>query len=158
MYVPTSTVPLPSLTFASSSGSAALQPCSAYAPPNFTGLDNNPDNSYVAMYPPYPMGNTVTVITGKAPTQVRYWSLCSYLWTSAVVDCRYDGDTPLNDGYYHLVLGKLAQKSIVAAAGYTYLQYAGMVMLRNLLGNQTTGDYAPVVKTCLITDRSCIGG
>ena len=109
------------------------------------------------MYPPYPTGGTVTVIAGKAPTQVRYWSMCSYLWTTAVADCRYDGNTPLVNGRYHLVLGQPGQKSAIVAAGYTYLQYAGMVMLRNLLGNQTTGAYAPDVKTCAITDRACIG-
>ena len=103
------------------------------------------------------MGNSVTVISGKAPTQVRYWSLCSYLWTAALVGCRYDGNISLNNGYYQVVLGQVEQRSAIVAAGYTYLQWAGIVVLRDLLGNQTTGNYAPLVKTCAITDRACIG-
>jgi hypothetical protein len=157
VYVPNGSVQLPSLTFTTNSGSVNVPTCSAYtAPTSLSGPFNNPDNVFVQMYPPYPTGSTVTVIAGKAPTQVRYWSLCSYLWTTAVVDCRYDGNTPLVNGRYHLVLGQPGQKSTIVAAGNTYLQYAGMVMLRNLLGNQTTGDYAPVVKTCAITDQACI--
>jgi hypothetical protein len=65
---------------------------------------------------------------------------------------------PLTNGYYHFVLGQALQRNVVVADGYTYLQYAGMAMLRNVLGNQTAGAYAPVVKTCLITDGTCIAG
>jgi hypothetical protein len=60
--------------------------------------------------------------------------------------------------FYHIVLGQAFQRNAVVAGGYTYLPYAGVVMLRNLLGNQTTGAYAPVVKTCALTDRACIAG
>jgi hypothetical protein len=159
VYLPTGNVILPSVTLTTNAGSVNLQPCTSYAPPPYIpGPFNNPDNVYVSMYPPTPSGSTVAVITGKAPTQVRYWSFCSYLWNSAVADCRYDGNTALTDGYYHLVLGQAAQKTAITSAGYTYLQYAGTVMLRNLLGDQTTGDFAPVVKTCALTDRTCIGG
>ena len=156
--LPIGNLPLPSLTFTTNADSVPLQPCTTYATLNSSGVFNNPEATYVNMLPPYPMGNTVTVISGKAPTAVRYWSLCSYLWTATLMDCRYDGNIPTTNGYYHVVLGQTGQKNATVAAGYTYLQYGGIVTLRNLLVNQTTGVYAPVVKICAITDRTCIGG
>jgi hypothetical protein len=159
VYVPNGAVQLPSLTFTTNSGSVDFAACSSAIPGNSSvGLFNNPDNVYVSFYPPYPFGKTVAVITGLAPTQVRYWSWCSYIWTGAVVDCRYDANIPVSNGYYHIVLGQPGQKNAIVAAGYTYLQYAHRVMLRNLLGNQLTGAYAPVIKTCAITDQVCITG
>jgi hypothetical protein len=158
IYLANGNVSLPSVTFTTNAGSVTLGTCPSYTPPDYVGIFNNPDNTFVEMYPQPPTVRTVTVISGKAPTQVRYWSYCTYLWTSAVVDCRYDGDTLLTNGYYHIVLGQPSQKNAIASDGYTYLHYAGMVMLRNLLANQTTGAYAPVVKTCALTDRTCIAG
>lgn len=159
VYLPAGTVQLPSLTYTSKAGTVNLRPCSSYtAPNNIKGVFNNPDNRYVELFPPAPGSNTVAVISGKAPTQVRYWSLCSYSWNTAVVDCRYDGNTVLTGGYYHIVLGQPSQKAAIVSAGYTFLQYAGLVMLRELLGNQLTGDYAPATKTCAMTDSTCIGG
>jgi hypothetical protein len=161
VYVPNAPVKLPSITFTTSTGSNTVQPCATYSQPTSSGLFNNPDNTYAQLNGvPYPSGNTVTVVSGKAPavpTDVRYWSLCSYAWTSQVVDCRYDGNTKLTNGYYHIVVGTPAQKTAITNAGYSYMLWSTMIMLRNLLGNQTTGEYAPVMKTCSLTDAACIG-
>jgi hypothetical protein len=159
VFLPKASVQLPSLTYISNAGKVNLRPCSSYkAPSNVTGIFNNPDISYVELFPPAASSDTVTVISGKAPTEVRYWSVCSYSWNTAVVDCRYDGNTVLTGGYYHIVLALPAQKPAVLSGGYTYLQYARMVTLRDLLGHQIRGDYAPVMKTCSVEDRSCIEG
>lgn len=148
VYVPVGNVPLPSLTV----NGVNMAPCGSFAAPNFVGLFNNPDNSYVELYPAAPFFNSVTMISGKAPTAVRYWSWCSYAWSTAVVDCRYDANIRVVDGYYHIVLGNPSQKAAIEAAGGTYVQWAPMVMLRNLLGNQTTGEYAPTMSTTTVAN------
>jgi hypothetical protein len=157
-YLPVGTVPLPSITFTTSAGSVTDDGCAASAAGWYSGLFNAPDITYVRMNPPFPYGTTVTVITGQAPTQVSYWSWCSYLWTGAPVGCLYDANISVSNGYYHIVIGQPLQKNAIVAAGYTYLQFAGTVMLRNLVGNQTTGAFAPVIKSCAISDATCITG
>lgn len=155
IYLPNGNPQPPAVTMTTSAGSTDYAPCVTETGGG-VGIFNNPDSAYSQYSAPYPAGGTVAVISGKAPDAVRYWSWCSYAASSAVVDCKYDAQAQLTAGRYHLVVGQSGQKTAILAAGYTYLQYAGLLQFRNILGDQMSGDYAPVVHSCALTDRACI--
>jgi hypothetical protein len=129
------------------------------------------------MYIGTPPAGSVYVVSGKAPTapptdspsplvtQVRYWSVCSYgPYPYPVVGCAYDKNTSLLNGNYHVVLGTPQQQAAIQAVpGATYVPrsnqsvQANQVMLRDLLGDFTSGAYAPMVKTCpLVSLVTCM--
>jgi hypothetical protein len=84
------------------------------------GLGENVDNSYV--YETFmPSLGQVLVLRARAPTfpatgdgesemgtgDVRYWSMCTNLLTTAVLDCVHDEGVPIDDeGYYTIAISR----------------------------------------------------
>jgi hypothetical protein len=134
----------------------------------------NPDSGYLWALVTPPGPGQVVVISAKAPTHssgnfpsawpvpgtdMRYWSMCTYLDTATrplventLADgttdygCRDDQETALNaDGYYTYVVGTEAQRAqIDHVRGATFLPFSTadpateeLLMLRNMLASSS---------------------
>jgi hypothetical protein len=151
-------------------GATAQTPEFARAMP--AGGFPNADSGYLIATVTPPASGDVLVIRGKAPTaprgshpspwpapfiDLRYWSLCNYLLTSALplvanplpdgqtdYGCRYDSQVAADrHGYYTFVVGTEAQRPVVKRIpGATFLPFSTadpttphLLFLRNMLAN-----------------------
>lgn len=97
------------------------------------GLGENPDNAYV--YETFmPSLGPVLTLQAKAPSvalradeggQLRYWSLCSNLLTTAVHRCLADDEVPVaDDGTWTIVVSRAADRpaNAIPACGVAWLE------------------------------------
>lgn len=160
------------LAFGPATDQPALTPPRFGRPVTTEGLFANPDNKYVAAVTAHTPGQVV-VVRGTAPTtpdtragqsptlptDLRYWSLCSNLYSRdlgyPVVDCVGDADVPLDGGdQYTFVISTVADRPANAtlANGVVWLDWGstavnGVLIMRNMLPaatfHQSTFDVAP---------------
>jgi hypothetical protein len=146
-----------------------------------SGLGENADNKYVYAYLSQEWGRVVMfraklpttprTFDGEAkmpaPTQLRYWSLCSADRTTQTYGCVNDENVTVDkDGYFTVVVSTAADRpaNATAACGISWLPWGidpkGIVYMRNMLPSarftravqnasygterQTLGDFYPV--------------
>jgi hypothetical protein len=161
-------LPAQSAVGGAAAGAAAQAP--EFARKEFSSGFPNADSAYLYALVSPPQNGDVLVIRGKAPTaspgshpspwpapfiDLRYWSLCNYLWTGTIplvanqlpdgqIDygCRYDSQVATDRyGYYMFVVGTEAQRAVIERIpGATFLPFSAadpttqhFLLLRNLL-------------------------